>query len=73
MLGNAASWQALRGRLSDAVCGASAGVLRIAAVDAILSADRRMSLPAWLLVPFQVHPCVMCLMEQNALRVCPYA
>lgn len=50
----------LRDGLSDVVCGPSAGMLRIAAVDAILSADRRMSLPAWLLAPFQVCCCMMC-------------
>jgi len=54
MQGSAAAWQALQHRLSDAVCGVYAGMLRIAAVDAILSADRRMSVPAWLLEPFQV-------------------
>ena len=73
---SAPEWHALRDGLSDAVCGTSAGMLRIAAVDAILSADRRMSIPAWLLAPFQVC-CMMCdlgaLMGQTSPGMCCWA
>ena len=54
MHGSSAAWQALRLRLADRVSGVYGGLLRVAAVDAILSADRRMSLPAWLLEVFKV-------------------
>ena len=48
------AWQALRSHLADPVSGVYGGMLRVAAADAILTADRRMALPAWLLEPFQV-------------------
>ena len=48
------AWQALRSHIADPVSGSYGGMLRVAAVDAVLTADRRMALPAWLLEPFQV-------------------
>ena len=51
--GSSNAWVALRCHLADPISGPYGGVLRVAAVDAILSADRRLSLPAWLLEPFQ--------------------
>ena len=58
--GSSDAWVALRCHLADPISGPYGGVLRIAAVDAILSADRRMSLPAWLLEPFQACTFVAC-------------
>ena len=48
------AWQDLRSHIADPVSGVYGGRLRVAAVDAVLTADRRMALPAWLLEPFQV-------------------
>ena len=51
---SAHAWQALRSHIADPVSGVYGGMQRVAAVDAVLTADRRMALPAWLLEPFLV-------------------
>jgi hypothetical protein len=58
--GSSDGWVALRCHLAAPISGPYGGVLRVAAVDAILSADRRMSPPAWLLEPFQACTSMAC-------------
>ena len=48
------AWQDLRRHIADPISGVYGGMLRVAAVDTLLTADRHMALPAWLLEPFQV-------------------
>ena len=72
--GSSNAWVALRCHLADPISGPYGGVLRVAAVDAMLSADRRMSLPAWLLEPFQACTSVACscLLEKGlSLHILP--
>lgn len=51
----AAAWGVLRRHLEGGTGGPSAGRLRAAAADAILAAEPRFALPAWLLQLFQVR------------------
>ena len=50
----AGAWSLLRRHLQSEGGAGRAGLLRCAAVEAVLSADSRVSLPAWLLQLFQV-------------------
>jgi hypothetical protein len=54
-MGAAAAWALLRRHLLSESGVERAGLLRCAAVDAVLSADSRLALPAWLLQLFQVR------------------
>ena len=62
-MGASAAWALLRRHLLSESGVERAGLLRAAAVEAILSADSRLALPAWLLQLFQVGgslPALLC-------------